>query len=127
MNKFSQNSLDKLSTCHPDLQLLFNEVIKKHDCMIICGHRNKADQDQAYKTKHSKTPWPESAHNSLPSWAADVIPYPLSDWNDKLLFKTFSDIVKETAKELGIEIMWGGDFKSFYDGPHYELVHKLAA
>ena len=42
------------------------------------------------------------------------------DWDP-----TFADIaygMKEAAKELGIEIIWGGDWKSFKDGPHYELV-----
>jgi peptidoglycan LD-endopeptidase CwlK len=30
--------------------------------------------------------------------------------------------MKQAAKELGVSIRWGGDFKSFFDGPHFELV-----
>jgi peptidoglycan L-alanyl-D-glutamate endopeptidase CwlK len=29
--------------------------------------------------------------------------------------------VKAAAKKLGIRITWGGDWKSFKDGPHFEL------
>ena len=30
--------------------------------------------------------------------------------------------VKVVAKEMGMEIVWGGDWKTLYDTPHYELV-----
>ena len=49
MPKFSQESFSKLSTCHPDLQALFYEVIKYFDCTIIEGYRNQAEQEQAFK------------------------------------------------------------------------------
>ncbi len=29
---------------------------------------------------------------------------------------------KRAADELGVKIRWGGDFKSFFDGPHFELI-----
>ncbi|WP_205671764.1 M15 family metallopeptidase [Acinetobacter bereziniae] len=29
--------------------------------------------------------------------------------------------MKQAAKELGIEIEWGGDWKKFKDGPHWQL------
>ena len=47
MPEFSQKSLNKLNQCHPDLQRLFLEVIKEHDCTIIEGYRTKEDQDIA--------------------------------------------------------------------------------
>ena len=46
MPKFSQDSFSKLSTCHPDLQVLFYEVIKYYDCTILEGYRNQVDQDK---------------------------------------------------------------------------------
>ena len=30
--------------------------------------------------------------------------------------------VKAVANEMGLEIVWGGDWKTLYDTPHYELV-----
>ncbi|QDP85180.1 M15 family metallopeptidase [Chryseobacterium sp. SNU WT5] len=35
--------------------------------------------------------------------------------------KIIADHVKVTAKQLGIKITWGGDWKSPYDPPHFQL------
>lgn len=35
--------------------------------------------------------------------------------------KLISDHIKKVAKELGIAITWGGDWKSPFDPPHFEL------
>jgi peptidoglycan L-alanyl-D-glutamate endopeptidase CwlK len=43
------------------------------------------------------------------------------DWP---LYKKISDGMKASAKVLGIPIEWGGDWKSFKDGPHFQLPHK---
>jgi len=31
--------------------------------------------------------------------------------------------IKKASRELRIKIRWGGDFKSFFDGPHFEVVY----
>ena len=41
---------------------------------------------------------------------------------DKQHYVTLSLAVKKAADELRINIRWGGDFKSFFDGPHFELI-----
>ena len=40
------------------------------------------------------------------------------------LYKTFADIMKAAAKELKIPIEWGGDWRTFKDGPHFQLPWK---
>lgn len=40
------------------------------------------------------------------------------DWP---LYKTISIIIKDAAKELGFPIEWGGDWRTFKDGPHFQL------
>ncbi len=37
------------------------------------------------------------------------------------LYEIISKAMKKAAKELDVPIVWGGDWKSFKDGPHYEL------
>lgn len=120
MPKFSKISLERLGTCHPDLQRLFNEVIKTHDCIILEGHRGKEAQDKAYAEGHSKLKWPNGNHNKLPSLAVDVMPYPV-DWKDTNRIKDFAVFVKYTAQKLGIDVSWGGDWKTLIDMPHWEL------
>lgn len=131
MPSFSKRSLDNLNTAHPDLQKLFNEVIKYRDITILCGHRGKEEQDAAFAAKQSKLKYPNSKHNKIPSLAVDVAPYPIN-WSDINGFKELASFVLQKAKELGISIRWGGDWdgdgdskdETFLDFPHYELRDK---
>lgn len=131
MPQFSKASAEKLATCHPDLQLIFNEVIKHFDCTIIEGHRGQAAQDEAFRTGKSKLQWPNGEHNKTPSSAVDVAPCLNGkiDWNDAGYFKFFAGFVKGIACQKGIKLRWGGDWDSdndlkdqnFNDLPHFEL------
>ena len=120
MPNFSRISKERLSSCHPILQSLFNEVIKHRDCSVICGYRGKEEQEKAFSEGKSKAHFGDSKHNYSPSLAVDVMPFPIQ-WNDKNGIMDFADFVKDTAFKLGIGIRWGGDFSNFFDGPHYEL------
>lgn len=136
MPSFGQKSKDKLATAHKDLQKVFNEVIKEMDCTIIYGHRTVDEQFELFKqgrelrdgkwVKVGKTVTnldglsKKSMHNYSPSLAIDVAPYPIN-WNDLEGFKKLSEVVLRKAKELGIELTWGGSWSSFPDYPHYEL------
>ena len=133
--KFSQNSLNKLFTCHMDLQLLAREVIKYIDCSVITGHRNARDQEAAYIFHKSQLRWPNSKHNKEPSLAFDLTPYPL-DWNDSKKFYYFGGFVMAIAARLykdnviSHKIRWGGDWdmdhdvndQNFNDLVHFELI-----
>lgn len=121
----SKTSIARLSTCHPQLQKLFHEVSKRHACTVLEGFRGKAAQETAKKSGKSKAGWGQSKHNFTPSLAVDAMPNPLN-WSNIEAVKEFAAIVKEVAAELGIPIRWGGDFKNFFDGPHYELVGEYA-
>jgi len=135
MPKFSKKSLDKLSTCHPDLQLLFKEVIKNVDCSILEGIRTKATQEEYVRTGKSKTM--NSKH--LPqddgvSWAVDCIAYPI-DWNNWKRNYMFAGYVRGVAESLGMKIRCGADWNSnmdptdqtFHDLPHFELLTPRSA
>lgn len=41
---------------------------------------------------------------------------------DKAHYHTIAKAMKKAADELNIKVRWGGDFKTFFDGPHWELV-----
>jgi len=134
MPKFGKSSKARLATCHPDLQRLFNEVIKHVDCSILCGQRDKESQDAAFDKGTSKLRYPYSKHNGAPSLAVDVGPY-YSDgtkvrWNDSKGFLHFSGFVRGVASQMGIDIRVGADWDSdfdlldqtFNDLPHFELI-----
>jgi hypothetical protein len=120
--RFSEISLQRLYTCHPKLVTLFKCVLNEHDCIIICGHRNEADQNKAFDEGKSKLRWPKGQHNKVPSRAVDVMPWPL-EWDNHAKLDEFAKTVKYQAECLGIKIVWGGDWTGFVDRPHWEL-HK---
>lgn len=129
MYKFSTKSREQLLTAHKDLQSLFKEVIKGYDCTVIIGHRTEEEQNEAFRTNHSKLKFPESKHNSSPSMAVDVAPYPI-DWTNTEAFYHFGGYVKGVADQMGIQVRWGGDWdddndlhdQTFMDLVHWELV-----
>jgi hypothetical protein len=123
MNKTSKIHLN---TCHPDLIELALAVNEEFPIQCICGHRIEKEQNKAYASGNSKLKWPHSAHNKLPSLAGDFIPDPdrnpaTVDWNNLGPFESMCEKFEEKAKELGIEIKLGRDFK-FKDYPHIELI-----
>lgn len=138
MFKFSKRSINNLATADKKLQLLFSEVIKEIDCTVIYGHRTPDEQFELFKKGRERVDgwWTvtdkskvvtnldgttkKSKHNYYPSKAVDVVPYPL-DWNDIDSFKQLASVVKDKALELGIDVEWGGDWKSFKDYPHWQI------
>ncbi len=140
MYAFSPRSRERLASCHRDLQLLFNTVIKDFDCTIVCGHRTREEQAVACRQGRSQTPWPNSKHNAVPSLAVDVAPYPI-DWEDVKTFCLFAGWVLCTANHLyergriSHRVRWGGDWdmdndtgdNRFNDLVHYELLPVGAA
>ena len=128
MFKFGKTSKERLETCHEDLQKVFNEVIKHVDCSVIEGYRNEERQNKLFSEKKTKVRYPNGRHNSNPSRAVDVVPYPI-DWNDRERFHLFAGFVLGIAKSMGIVLRWGGDWNmnfevddnNFDDFPHFEL------
>lgn len=126
MPKFSKTSADKLATCHPNLQKIFNEIIKTRDCVIICGARTLEEQQAAFKGGFSKLDGikKKSKHQVSKeqplSLAVDALPYPIN-WKDEKGHEAFARAVKATAQHLKIKLVWGGDWKTFPDRPHFEL------
>lgn len=127
--KFSEQSLRHLQTCDHDLQEIFHHVIEVIDCQVIEGARGQMRQNELNRTGMSRVLWPNSKHNTDPSLAVDVAPYPI-DWNDRERFVYFAGIVKGIAHGLGYKIRWGGDWdgdndlrdQTFMDLVHFELI-----
>jgi len=135
MYKFGNRSLEKRATCHPDLQMILDEMIKMMDISVLCGHRGEADQRQAVEDGMSQVHYPNSMHNSDPSLAVDVAPYPI-DWDNLKRFYYMGGMflgIAHMLKEKGLishNVRWGGDWdrdndlddNRFIDLPHFELI-----
>ena len=100
MPEFSVASLGHLASCDVRLHRLFNRVIRTVDCTCLEGHRGQARQEEMLRTGKSQADWPHSKHNSEPSLAVDVAPYPI-DWSDRERFCLFAGFVLGVASEMG--------------------------
>jgi len=115
----------RLAGCDDRLVQLFTRVGERRDIQIIQGPRTVEQELQAIATHHSalKDPY-NSLHVVGPTrplaLAVDLTPSPV-DWTNIPGFVALGVVVKSCALELGIPIVWGGDWVSFKDYSHYQL------
>ena len=121
MYVLSQRSKDRLKGVNPDLVKVVERAIQisEIDFMVIEGVRTLEKQKENVKKGVSKTL--NSRH--LTGDAVDLGPLVNKDipWKDWSKFELVAKAMKQAAKELGVKIEWGGDWKSFPDGPHFQV------
>jgi peptidoglycan L-alanyl-D-glutamate endopeptidase CwlK len=113
-------SLAKLRGVHPDLVAVVNRAIAitAIDFVVIEGLRTFARQQELVAAGASKTM--KSRH--LTGHAVDIAPVVGAtvrwDWP---LFHQLAPYISKAASDCGVDIEWGGDWKTFKDGPHWQL------
>lgn len=119
----SKKSRDRLSGVHPDLAKVVERAIEitEVDFAVLEGVRSKARQEQLVAAGASQTM--NSRH--LTGHAVDLgaMVSGTVRWDWPLYFKV-ADAMKNAAVELGTPLEWGGDWKKFKDGPHFQLPFK---
>lgn len=129
---------NRLASCHPDLAKVVRRAAELSTVPFRVGEtiRTRERQIQLVATGASTTM--NSRH--LPSKvdgksrAVDLVAFPDLDKDgvmdtDELswVWKYYADIaraMKQAAAELKIPLEWGGDWKTFKDGPHFQLPWK---
>lgn len=121
--KFGARSKQRLAGVHPDLVKVMERAISCSpiDFTVLEGKRTLARQKQLMAAGATRTM--NSRH--LTGHAVDVAPLVNGtvrwDWP---LYHQLALVIKKAAADLGIPIQWGGDWRSFKDGPHWELPWK---
>ena len=123
--KYSKRSLTNLRGIHPDLRRVIDRALQESplDFIVIEGLRTKERQKQLVDNGASQTM--NSRH--LTGHAVDLLPIgpdgrAAFDWP---LYHKLGPAVKDAAAKEGVAIVWGGDWKSFKDGPHFELDRRV--
>ncbi|MDK4472575.1 M15 family metallopeptidase [Fusobacterium necrophorum] len=120
MYNFSERSIKNLKGVHPKLVALVKEAIKDspYDFIITEGLRTVERQKELVRTGKSQTM--NSYH--LRGHAVDIalIVNGTINW-EFALYREVANHIKKRAKELGIKITWGGDWKRLKDGPHFQI------
>lgn len=116
-------SLQRLQGVHPDLVKVIHRAaaLSPVEFRVIEGLRTLKRQKELVASGASKTM--NSRH--LTGHAVDLAPYVGGtirwDWP---LFHKLAPAVKQAAAEMKVSVEWGGDWKSFRDGPHFQLPWK---
>lgn len=120
MYRFSARSYRNLAGVRPELvavatlALLLTDV----DFVVTEGVRTVERQRKLVASGASKTM--RSRH--LTGHAIDVAAWVDGDirW-DWPLYSKIAEAFKAAAGELGVQLIWGGDWVTFPDGPHFQL------
>jgi peptidoglycan L-alanyl-D-glutamate endopeptidase CwlK len=120
MYKLSKRSLRKLEGVHPHLVSVVKRALQlsEVDFSVTEGLRSLDRQHQLFNEGHSKTL--NSRH--LTGHAVDLMAWVGGsgswDWE---YYHMIAKAMKEAAEEQGVHLVWGGDWKNFPDGPHFQL------
>ena len=134
--KLSARSREQLRGVHHDLVLVVSRglLYSPHDFAVIEGLRAIERQrelvsrglSKTYASKHLVQP--DGYSHAVDIMAAgDLNNDGTVDHQDKLItwdravYGQIAEAMKRAAGELGIGVRWGGEYKTWYDGPHYEL------
>lgn len=123
--KLSEVSLANLQGVHPDLIRVAKRCIEitPVDFRITCGVRTVEEQKKlvaagASKTMNSRHIPQADGYAHAFNVAALLDGKVLWDWP---LYGKIADAMKKAAKECNVPIEWGGDWKTFKDGSHFQL------
>lgn len=116
-------SLSRLEGVHPDLVRVVKRAaaLSKLDFTVLEGLRSLARQKELFAKRATQTM--KSRH--LDGHAVDLAPMIGGEvrW-DWPLYHQLALVVKGAAKQEGVPIEWGGDWRTFKDGPHWQLGWK---
>jgi peptidoglycan L-alanyl-D-glutamate endopeptidase CwlK len=118
--KLGKRSIERLQGVHPDLVRVVERAIDLTtvDFTVLEGLRSPERQQTLVASGASQTL--NSRHITghavdLGAWVDNQV-----DWSWPLYTK-IANAMKAAANELGVSIVWGGDWRTFKDGPHFEL------
>ncbi len=118
--RLSARSAERLASVHKDLAQVVRRALQLSavDFTVLEGRRSPARQQQLYQSGATRTL--NSRHLTghavdLGAWVAGGVRW---DWP---LYEKINHAMQQAAAELGVPLEWGGDWKSFADGPHFQL------
>jgi peptidoglycan L-alanyl-D-glutamate endopeptidase CwlK len=124
MYTLGPRSKQRLKGVHPDLVKVVERAIEIStiDITVLEGLRTPERQKALLEAGASQTL--NSRHITghavdLGAWVDNQV-----DWSWPLYHK-IAAAMKDAAKQEGVSIVWGGDWRTFKDGPHFELNRKV--
>lgn len=126
--KLGATSILRLQLVHPDLVRVVERAIEisEIDFTVLEGARTVQRQAAlvsagASTTMNSRHIPGADGYAKAVDLGALILGKVRWDWP---LYDKLAKAMKTAAQELDIPIEWGGDWKKFKDGPHFQLPHK---
>lgn len=123
MYSLGVRSKARLKGVHPDLVKVVEKAIQLStvDFTVLEGVRDAVRQKKLVESGASQTL--NSRHLTghavdLGAWVDDQV-----DWSWPLYHK-INAAMQEASKLVGVPIEWGGNWRTFKDGPHFQLPKK---
>ena len=112
MNTWGKASQRHRESIDWHLNAVSDRVLKLRDHSIIEGHRPEAEQNAAFDRGASKLRYPDGNHNSIPSKALDMQPYPIPEDEETLRedLSYLAGLYVGIGSTMGMKLRWGGDF-----------------
>ena len=122
------SSINKLKKVHPDLVKVVYRTAKlikdkSFGFIITCGVRTLEEQKKllkagATRTLNSRHIPGKDGYSKAVDFAVTLDGKVRWDWP---LYSRLAELVKEAARLENLTVEWGGDWKTFKDGPHFQL------
>lgn len=127
--QLSARDQQRLQGVHPDLVRVVTRAAEITDIPFTVIEGVRTRERQAQLLRQRKTTTMNSRH--LTGHAVDLVPLADTDgdgdieiswrWQD---YFRLAPVIKAVAVELGVALEWGGDWREFKDGPHWQLPWK---
>lgn len=124
--RFSKHSWDTLKHVHPKLVAVATLGLRES---LVDFRVERGIRDEATQREYVAKGWSKTMHSKhLPdkdglSRAIDLLPYVGGKftWEPEHQ-KVIAVAMKKAAEQLGVRVRWGGDWRTWQDYPHWELV-----
>ena len=128
MYQLGPRSKMRLHGVHPDLIKVVERAIQIStvDFTVLEGVRSPdrqrtlvdAGASQTLNSRHIPGPDGFAKAVDLGAWVDDQV-----DWSWPL-YARINAAMQEASKQVGVPIVWGGGWRTFKDGAHFQLPHK---
>jgi hypothetical protein len=113
VRKWGSRSAAVRAGLHKKLKIIVDRILEEvADISLISGHRGEEEQNDLFRSGKSTLEYPQSKHNTYPSMAVDLQPYPYPKRDEKLwgALGYIAGHAMRIARDEGVTLRWGGDW-----------------
>jgi len=132
MRQWDARSLRNLTGIHPDLRRVMDRALQEAPFAFVVTEGLRTIERQRELVRVGASNILNSRH--LTGHAVDLVPYVDIDKNGKVeveemyawpLYYKLAPVIKAAADKEDVAIVWGGSWRSFKDGPHWQLDRRV--